>query len=298
VLMFWQNKNTIVVGKNQNTFSEIDIDYVKDTGIEVVRRLTGGGAMYQDLGNLNFTLIVNNAGEWYSDFSRFTSPVVRALRELGVPAEISGRNDIIVNGKKISGNAQTVKNGRLLHHGTLLFNSNTDVLSRALKPDKEKIKSKGIASVSSRVANVNDFLSEPINCQVLISKIKKAAILEYPDLCEYEFTSEDNREIQKLADEKYSTWEWNYGYSPKYDYSKKIKFAGGIIEVCLNVGHGIINHARIFGDYFGVSNVSEIEETLVGLRHNYEAISDALKGFDLNSYFTGITLDELMRVMF
>lgn len=298
VLMFWQNVNTIVVGKNQNTLSEIDSDYVKEHGINVVRRLTGGGAMYQDIGNLNFTFICNNSGEWYSDFSRFTAPVIKALSKLGVNAEASGRNDITVHGRKISGNAQTVRNGKLMHHGTLLFESNVDVLSKALKPDREKIQSKAISSVSSRVANINEFSDEKIDCNALISEIRETVRLDYPDITDYEFTDEDIKGIKKLAEEKYSTWEWNYGYSPKYDFSKKLKFSNGIVETCFKVQNGIICDAKIYGDFFGVSDICDMEKALVGVRHNPEDISEVIKKFDLNLYITGITSDELMRVVF
>lgn len=298
VLMFWQNSNTIVVGKNQNTLSEIDSDFVKEKGINVVRRLTGGGAMYQDAGNLNFTFICNNSSEWYNDFSRFTGPVIKALSALGINAESSGRNDITVNGRKISGNAQTVRNGRLMHHGTLLLESNVDVLSKALRPDREKIKSKAIASVSSRVANINEFSDKRITCSDLIAEIKKTVKSDYPDITDYVLTKEDIEAIERLAKEKYSTWEWNYGYSPKYDFSKKLKFSSGIVQTFLKVENGTISDAKIYGDFFGISEIADMEEALVGVRHNPDDISKIIEKFDLNLYITGISFDELMHVLY
>ena len=298
VLMFWQNANTIVVGKNQNTLAEINSDYVREHDIKIVRRLTGGGAMYQDIGNLNFTFICNNSGKWFNDFSKFTAPVVSALQALGVPAETSGRNDITVCGRKISGNAQTVKEGRLLHHGTLLFASNVDVLSGALRPDKDKIKSKGIASVSSRVANINEFVSQKIDCKKLISAIKEKALSQYPDMYEYTLTDEDCFEIQKLADSKYSTWEWNFGYSPKYDFVKKIKFKGGIVEVFMQVKNGIIQQIDFFGDFFGIADIKDIEKSLIGVKHEVSSVEKTLEKFKLNDYFAGITREELVSAMF
>lgn len=298
VLMLWQNKNTIVVGKNQNTLSEIDVDFVKEQGIDVVRRLTGGGAMYQDVGNLNFTYIFNNSGEWYSDFSRFTTPVIRALKNVGVSAELSGRNDITVNGKKISGNAQTVHNNRIMHHGTLLLNSDVSVLSKALHPDREKIKSKGIASVSSRVANINDFLPTPVSVDRIIGEIRNSVIQEYPDLTDYEISDNDSRQIKELAEKKYKTWEWNYGYSPKYNFTKKGKYSGGIVECSFQVKNGIITNAKINGDFFGVADINDIESALIGVKHTPDEIRAILEKIDLNSYFTGISIDELIPVMF
>mgnify|MGYP002519956568 CR=1 FL=1 len=214
VFMLWQNDNTIVVGKNQNTLSEIDLDYVKTNGIRVVRRITGGGAVYHDMGNLNFTYITSCEGEWESDFSRFATPVISALSKLGIKAEVSGRNDIVVDGRKFSGNAQTVVNGRILHHGTILFNTDISILSKALTPDPEKIQSKGIKSVSSRVVNLSELLPEGMDASRLTSLLSDE-VCEMYGASEYELSETELKRAEKLADEKYRTWDWNFGYSPK-----------------------------------------------------------------------------------
>lgn len=296
VFLLWQNQNTIVVGKNQNTLAEINPDFVKEAGITVVRRLTGGGAMYQDPGNLNFTFITEGRA-WFSDFSYFAMPVINALQKLGVPAQLSGRNDIVVDGRKISGNAQTVHGSRIMHHGTLLFNSNLTVLSHALRPDPEKIAAKGIASVSSRVANISEFLDSPISVDELIEAICAAVKERFPDTTVRDITAEEDAAIQKLADEKYSTWEWNYGNSPNYTFHNRKRFPSGLVEVKLDVRRGIIENAVIEGDFFGMEDVKNITNALCGAQHREDAVRAILSQFEMQDYFMGIGGDEILSLM-
>ena len=295
VFMLWQNDNTIVVGKNQNTLSEINSDFVKENGIRVVRRITGGGAVYHDMGNINFTYIAKHDGEWESDFSRFAKPVISALRKLGLSAEVSGRNDIVANGRKISGNAQTVVNGRILHHGTLLFNADVSVLSKALSPDPEKIASKGIKSVSSRVANVNDLIGREVSCEEIYSLIR-CEVQSLYGAKDYKLNKTEIERAKKLADDKYRTWEWTYGYSPKYTFTKKKRFDCGSVNVCLDVADGKISNAKIFGDFFGICDVSDIENALCGIFHREENVKETLAGFKTSDYFGKIPIDELVEV--
>ncbi len=296
VFMLWQNDNTIVVGKNQNTLSEIDLDYVKENGIRVVRRITGGGAVYHDMGNLNFTYITNCEGEWESDFSRFATPVISALSKLGIKAEISGRNDITVDGRKFSGNAQTVVNGRLLHHGTILFNADVSVLSKALTPDPEKIKSKGVKSVSSRVVNLSELLPEGIDA-VRLTSLLSDEVREMYGASEHELSSEELARAEKLADEKYRTWDWNFGYSPKYTFTKKKRFDGGTVSTFITVCDGKIEEIKVYGDFFGVGELSDIEIALCGIKHNETAVREALSKFEIGNYFGKIALPELLEVL-
>ena len=296
VFMLWQNDNTIVVGKNQNTLAEINLDYVKTNGIRVVRRITGGGAVYHDMGNLNFTYITSCDGEWESDFSRFATPVISALSKLGVKAEVSGRNDIVAEGRKFSGNAQTVVGGRLLHHGTILFNADVSVLSEALTPDPEKIQSKGIKSVSSRVVNLSELLPDGIDAKKLTSAISEEARALYGAL-EYKLSEAELSRAERLADEKYRTWEWNFGYSPKYTFTKKKRFGGGTINVFMTVTDGEIESAKIFGDFFGVGDVSDIETALVGKRHSEDSVREIISQFKMGDYFGGISAEEILEVL-
>lgn len=296
VFMLWQNDNTIVVGKNQNTLSEIDLDYVKTNGIRVVRRITGGGAVYHDMGNLNFTYITSCEGEWESDFSRFATPVISALTKLGINAEVSGRNDIVVDGRKFSGNAQTVVNGRLLHHGTILFNTDVSVLAKALTPDPEKVQSKGVKSVSSRVVNLSQLLPEGIDAKRLMALLSDE-VREMYGASEYELADAELKRAEKLADEKYRTWDWNFGYSPKYTFTKKKRFDGGTVSTFLTVAEGKIIDAKIFGDFFGAGEISDVEAALCGIKHNETAVLEALSRFKIENYFGKISLSELLEVL-
>ena len=296
VFILWQNENAIVVGKNQNTLAELDLSYVKENDISVVRRLSGGGAMYQDLGNLNFTFICDEK-KWFSDFSYFTTPVIEALASLGVELKLSGRNDIMLGDFKVSGNAQAVRNDRILHHGTLLIDSNLGVLSKALTPDKEKIASKGIASVSSRVININAVRNSPLSVSEVICAIQNAVRSKFSNTVLRDITEAEDREIKRIAREKYSTWEWNFGNSPKYTYSNKRRFSAGNVEICLNIVHGVIENVKISGDFFGMHDIAQLEDKLCGVRHNEEELSELFDKIEVENYFMGISREEILSLI-
>ncbi|MDE4542207.1 lipoate--protein ligase [Thermoanaerobacterium sp. R66] len=296
--MLWRNRPSIIIGKNQNALAEINLDYVKEHNIPVVRRLSGGGAVFHDLGNVNFTFIVNDDLNGFSDFRRFTQPIIYVLRKLSLNAEFSGRNDITIDGKKISGNAQYYYKNRILHHGTLLVSSNMADLSAALKVRPIKFEDKGVKSVSKRVTNINEHLEKPIDIEEFINLIMDDIRLTTGGSGLYEFTDEDIRNIERLRDEKYNTWEWNFGMSPDYNLKNEKKFSGGTVEVDLNVSDGIIRDIKIYGDFFGKKDVKDVEEMLKGVKHSENDIKNALSSIDIGEYFSNITLENLLEVMF
>ncbi|HHV75230.1 MAG TPA: lipoate--protein ligase [Thermoanaerobacterium sp.] len=296
--MLWRNRPSIIIGKNQNALAEINLNYVKEHNIPVVRRLSGGGAVFHDLGNVNFTFIVNDDLNGFSDFRRFTQPIIDVLRKLSLNAEFSGRNDITIDGKKISGNAQYYYKNRILHHGTLLVSSNMADLSAALKVRPIKFEDKGVKSVSKRVTNINEHLEKPIDIEEFINLIMDDIRLTTGGSGLYEFTDEDIRNIEKLRDEKYNTWEWNFGMSPDYNLKNEKKFSGGTVEVDLNVSDGIIRDIKIYGDFFGKKDVKDVEEMLKGVKHSENDVKNALSSIDIGEYFSNITLENLLDVMF
>lgn len=293
-VLLWQNEPTIVVGKYQNTAEEINSEYVKEKGIHVVRRITGGGAVYHDLGNLNYTFISKGTGKKEFDFSKFTMPIVKALERFGVKAELSGRNDITIDQKKFSGNAQYVKQGKVLHHGTLLFNSKMEELTKALKVSEDKFQSKGIKSVRARVTNIADYLSKNISVSQFKELLLKYMLDEDTELIEGQLKAADMNEINLLMKNKYMNWDWNYGASPEFNVKQGKRFEGGKVEVLINVKQGIIQGIKFYGDFFGSGNPEEIEALLAGKRYNEDEIMDALAGLDVNYYFKGIKLEELL----
>ena len=293
IFLLWQNENSIIVGKNQNTLSEINYDYVKENNIKVVRRLSGGGAVFHDLGNINFTFISCNDNS-FSDFKKFTMPIVEALKELNVHAEFSGRNDLLIDGQKFSGNAQYNYKNKVMHHGTLLFSSEINDLSNALKVKPSKFQGKSVKSVKSRVTNISSHLD------------KKMTVLEFKDYLMdfinkrdknshfYELNDKDVESINKLVEEKYSTWEWNFGYSPKYSLNNELKYPGGNVEFSLDVHDGLIKDIKFFGDFFGKEDISFIEDKLRNVKHNEYSIKSALENVDINNYFLNCNIDILI----
>ena len=297
IFMLWQNDNTVVIGRNQNTLSEINYDYVKENNINVVRRMSGGGAVFHDMGNINFTFILNSDND-FSNYSKFTQPIIDFLRTLGVEASLSGRNDLLIGEKKISGNAQYMHKNRILHHGTLLYSAASDKLTASLKVSEDKIKSKGIKSVKSRITNISDHLSSAMPAEEFIKKLADFMNSEGNISCEYDLTK-DKAEIEKLRDEKYATWDWNFGYSPKYSFTKKERFPSGCVEVCMNVNsNGYIENAKIFGDFFSKNDINELCELITGHKHEYTELGNVLKTVCVSDYISGITETDLLALLF
>lgn len=296
--MLWRNDNAIIVGKHQNTLAEINLDYVQEKDIKVVRRMSGGGAVYHDLGNLNFTFTKTNKEPSKVDFHHYTRPILDVLQNLGVNAEFQGRNDLVIDGKKFSGNAEYILKNKILHHGTILFSSHMPDISGALKVNPLKFKDKAVKSIPKRVTNVMSHLAQPISLDEFTDKVMAHIVATHDDCRPYTLTENDIKAIEKIRDEKYTTWEWNFGSSPNYNFQQGIRTEGGTLEMHLDVHKGVIEQCRIFGDFFTTKDISAIEDTLVGLRHDKKVIRKQLNKFDISRYFHNMTADDLMSAMF
>ncbi|PKG25464.1 lipoate--protein ligase [Niallia nealsonii] len=297
-LLFYINEPSIIIGKNQNTIEEINTDYVEEKGIHVVRRLSGGGAVYHDLGNLNFSFITKDDGDSFHNFRKFTEPVVKALQSLGVNAELSGRNDLLAEGRKVSGNAQYATRGRMFSHGTLLFRSEMDHVVAALKVKKDKIESKGIKSVRSRVANITDFLKEDITIEEF-RKLLLAYLFEGEEnIQEYVLTDDDWKKIHVISKERYQNWDWNYGKSPKFNIQHSHRFPVGQIDVRFDVVKGIVKQCKIYGDFFGVGDISDIENRLIGVRYDRADLEKALEETPIKHYFGNVTKEDFLHLIY
>ena len=289
--MLWQNANTIVIGKYQNALEEVNQTVVDERGIKVARRLSGGGAVYHDMGNLNFTFIVDQKDVKGMNFKIFVEPVVETLKGFGVAAEFTGRNDIVIDGMKISGNSQYVKKHRVMHHGCIMLDSDLEKVADALNVKAAKFKSKNSKSVRSRVTTINAHAPRKISMEEFKTALKEH-ILGSDGIEPYELTEEDLREIEKLRDEKYSTWAWNYGQAVQYEMTREEKFDAGLVTVNMTAKDGRIVDIKFFGDFFGNGEIEDLEKALQGVILD-NVLEEKLEALNLDEYMHGITPAEL-----
>ena len=295
--MLWQNSPSIIIGRNQNAAAEIDSEYVRSRGIPVVRRLSGGGAVYHDLGNLNFTFITDRDEAGGIDFRPFCEPVVKAVGSFGAEAVISGRNDILAEGCKISGNAQYSVGQRVMHHGCILFSTDLTALAGALRPDPNKIRSKGVASVRSRVANLSELLPEGTTLEMFKERLLEFAAAE-GELERYELSPQDIARVREIKAQRYDTWEWNWGGPLAYENSSSAYIPGcGSVSVHFSVKKGRITEISLTGDFFGTKDPKELCEELRGVMVNEEELTKKLSGMRVEDYIAGITVPDLVRLL-
>jgi lipoate-protein ligase A len=299
VLLFYVNAPAIIVGRNQNTIEEINPEVVASRGIHVVRRVSGGGAVYHDLGNLNFSFMTPHVSGRFNRYETFTKPVIDTLKDLGVPAELGGRNDILAGGRKISGNAQFARPDRMFSHGTLLFDSNLDEVTAALNPKPGKVESKGVKSIRSRVANISEFIEHPITVTELRERILERifSTRDRAHIPSLEITSDDWAAVYELVKRKYGAWNWNYGENPPSNVQRSRRFPAGEIDARIDVQEGRIAGIRFFGDYMGRDDVGVLETLLVGVRYDRDSVSAALDGVDVSAFFGDITREDVIGVV-
>lgn len=303
ILLFYINDPSIIVGRNQNTIEEVNQAYVEEKGIRVVRRMSGGGAVYHDRGNFSFCFIKDDDGS-FRDFASFTQPVIEALHKMGAKgAELKGRNDLLIEDKKFSGNAMYAKNGRMTAHGTILFDADLDEVTKALKPRKEKFESKGIKSVRSRVTNIKPYVS-PEYQKLTTEEFRDLLLLEIfgvesrDQVKELKLTEEDWAKVREIQAERFGNWDWNYGQSPAFAIQMSQKFPFGFVDFRFNVEQGVIKEVKVYGDFFGLGDISDVENALVGVRFERETVKQVFENLDFNKYFGRVTAEEILTLIF
>lgn len=292
VFRLWRNAPAVIVGRNQNALAEINRSYAESQGIAVVRRLSGGGAVYHDLGNVNYTFLdACSRNESSADmFRRFTAPVIAALAKLGVEAKLEGRNDLTISGLKFSGNAIYVSSGRMMHHGTMLFDTALDAMAAALSTDTSKFTGRAVASRRSRVTNIMSHLAAPMTAVEFMDFIGQELAAQSE---RYEYSQQDIEAIDSLADSKYRTTEWNFAAGPAYSFSKTAKFPCGTITLTAKIEKGIIEDLAFSGDWFFTRDTAEFCEAMRGCPATKEKIAGRASQLPFGDYFNGITLEEL-----
>ncbi|HOQ80713.1 MAG TPA: lipoate--protein ligase [Candidatus Cloacimonadota bacterium] len=298
IFLLYQNERAIIVGRKQNTLAEINHEYTKANNIQVVRRMSGGGAVFHDINNLNFCFIIRDMKVCENSFEYYTKPIISTLKDIGIEAKLEGRNDLTIDSKKFSGNAKYFKESTLLQHGTLLFDSNINDISQALNNDPSKFNDKAVKSIKSRVTNIKSHLNFPLTISefenMIVNKVKEL----YSDAVYYEYNDHDYQEIEKLKVDKYSNWNWNFGKSPEYNYRKKIRCLGGTIEVVMSIKNGFIEEFKLYGDFFSKVDLDEFENSFVGINHSYESTKAHLEKYNMEDLFVNVFEEDFLNAMF
>jgi len=295
IFMLWRNAPAVIVGRHQNTAAEIDQDFVREHGIAVIRRITGGGAVFHDLGNVNFSFVRLEHSEGGLDFDRFTAPVLDALRALGVDCGVDGRNDLVADGRKFSGNAQHIERGRILHHGTLLFDSRLEDMAGALRQDPLKFQDKAVKSMRARVGMLKTHLPH-MDVQEFMRLLLARMLRTLPGT-RRDLSGKEEEAIAELARTRYESWEWNFGASPAYGFARRARIPAGIFDIRLDVQRGIVRAACIRGDFFALRPIEELEAVLCGCPHEHKALAMRLESAGLGGYVQGLNADDFISCL-
>lgn len=293
LFMFWRTKPTLMIGRFQNTVEEINVAYAEENGLQIVRRNSGGGTIYTDEKTWQFSFIVKNYDKNACGFRHFTEPIVEAMQNAGLRAEFGGRNDLFIEGKKVSGNAQFRRQNAMVHHGSILFATDLEALVKSISVSDDKIVSKGIKSVRERVTRIADHLKEPMDEAAFRDFMVKSILRTGTSV--YRPSSFDIRRIEEIADKKFRTWEWNYGSSPAFNIERKKRFASGGITVNLSVSKGIIDTCKIYGDFFASGDIEAVEKALCGIPYEKSALASLIAEQQLHTAFYSLGAEELLE---
>ncbi len=297
LFMLWQNDNTVVIGRNQNAMKEINLQYANKMNTRIARRNTGGGTVYHDLGNLNYSFIQDCESGQEIDFKQFAVPILDALNQLGVQAECNQRNDLVIDGRKFSGTAQTVKNGRMLHHGTLLFNSDLDFVRKVLATKDEVIQGGGVKSVRSEVTNISEHLAQPMSVNQFCNRLM-TNLREREQAVSLQFVEKDYKEIAALRESKYLTWDWTYGRAPRYEIQKSRSYAGGELVISMSIArNGVIDSISIDSQLPISDEIRQLEQLLIGKTLKEEVLQEVLSYCEISDYITNLTPQELIEML-
>lgn len=290
LFLLWRTTPTLIMGKYQNMLEEVNKPYADAHGIRVARRVSGGGTVYTDLGGWQFTFIHHNDAQQI-EFQRYIVPIIDALQALGVNATFNGRNDLTIDGRKFSGNSQYRLGDSVVHHGTLLFDTDIEQMVAATTVDSYKITSKSIKSVRDRVTNISEHLSQPMDAETFKQTMIRSIMNGSTSV--YQMTPEDEARIQQLAQEKFSSWEWIYGSNPAFNIDRSGRFAGGKIQFCMDVRKGVIRSAGVYGDFFSTMDTEAISAALVGCRYDRASVLQALRAHGVDGAVYRISAEEM-----
>lgn len=299
VFYLWINSPCIVVGKNQNTIEEVNRKYTEEHGIRIVRRRSGGGAVYHDKNTINYTIITRKGREEAFDFKAFSIPVIEYLKTLGVDAYFSGRNDLLIDDQKFCGNAQMIRGDKIMHHGCMLFDTDLGVLQEALCVDSEKYESKGKKSVRSRVCNLKSFIS-PKTGILTMENFKeglKEYMMERTGMKEYFLREEELQKVLELKKNRNDNPAWVYGENPPFTVKNKKRYPFGTVEILMEVEKGVLKDLHFYGDFFGVEEIDDLTACLKGSDYEKGALRERLKDIDLSLYIHGMEKEELINLL-